>query len=159
METPKAQLWYIHETLKQAELVTTGNTQNRVKKALGYTGGLMTVVEFKKYKTILTPEEYKASRKRAVKKATETNGKKKKKYAESSRADNALQHTPTTRESPVTIARNILGKRLQEYTMCDGVAWELDGQPTSLNLVMKEANRILKANKMPQIDVNKAWMV
>lgn len=45
METPAAKMWFIHETLKQAELVTTGNTQNMVKKALGYTGGLMTVLQ------------------------------------------------------------------------------------------------------------------
>lgn len=57
------------------------------------------------------------------------------------------------------IARNILGHRLQEYSMCDGIAWELDGRPTSLNLVIRETNKILKAHNKQQISANKVWIV
>lgn len=118
----------------------------------------MVVVDFKKPRNkYFSDKQMKDIRKKAGEKAAHKN--KSKKYAESSRSDNALQHTPKTRESPVTIAKNILGKRLQEYTMCDGMSWELDGKPTSLNLVIREANRILKANNEPQIDANKAWVV
>jgi len=117
----------------------------------------MRVIHINKYRSKFTEAEQKETRRKAAAKATATN--KAKKYAASARSDNALQHTPVTKESPVNIARNILGKRLQEYTMCDGIAWELDGKPTSLNLVIREANRILKANNQPQIDTNKAWVV
>lgn len=117
----------------------------------------MTVIVFKKHRSKFTEAQQKEIRRKAAAKATATNSKKK--YKDASRSDNALQHTPTVKESPITIARNILGKRLQEYTMCDGIAWELDGKPTSLNLVIREANRILKANNQPQIDTNKAWVV
>ena len=117
----------------------------------------MKVVHLNKYRSKFTKEQPKIIRKKAAAKATFTN--KLKKYADSAHSDNALQHTPVTKESPITIARNLLGDRLQEIIMCDGISWELDGKPTGLTQVMQAANRILVGMGKEQIKGNPAWVV
>lgn len=117
----------------------------------------MRVVHLNKYRSKFTPAQLSEIRKNAGKKAAHTN--KAKKYAESARSDNALQHTPKYSESPVTIARNLLGGRLQEIIMCDGIAWELDAKPTGLIQVMQAANRILVNMGSEQIKDNPAWVI
>jgi len=117
----------------------------------------MRVVHLNKYRSKFTPAQLDAIRKSSGKKAAHTN--KAKKYAASSRSDNALQHIPKHRESPIIIARNLLGDRLQEIIMCDGISWELDGKPTGLSQVMQAANRILINMKCEQIKDNPAWVV
>jgi hypothetical protein len=84
---------------------------------------------------------------------------KDKKYAEAARSDNALQHTPKSKPNPIVIAKNLLGDRLQEIIMCDGISWELDGKPTGLSQVMQAANRIRVNIGMEQIKDSPAWVI
>lgn len=117
----------------------------------------MTVIEFKKRRMLFSDAQMKDIRRKVAKKAAGTN--KRKKYKESTRANEALQHTPKHRESPIVIAKNLLGDRLQEIIMCDGIAWEFDGKPTGLSQVMQAANRIRVNIGLEQIKDNPAWVV
>ena len=117
----------------------------------------MRVVHLNKYRSKFTDKEMSEISKKAGRKAADTN--KDKRCAESSRSNNALQHTPVTRESPIMIAKNLLGDRLQEIIMCDGIAWQLDGKPTGLTQVMQAANRILVGMGKEQIKGNPAWVI
>lgn len=118
----------------------------------------MRVVHIKNYRSKFSIAEQKETRKKAAEKAAETNKNKMDKDA--ARANNKLQYTPENRKSPVKRAEEIIGKeRLKEIVMCDGIAWQLDGKPTSLNLVMREANRILLKIGCEQIKDNPAWVI
>jgi hypothetical protein len=63
--------------------------------------------------------------------------------------------TPVIKPSPLAVAQATLGSRFGERPE----TLLLDGQPAKLTAIMKETNRVLKDQGLPQVDANSAWVV
>ena len=63
--------------------------------------------------------------------------------------------SPKPKGNPVALAHHWLKRRLVEK---ESGFW-LDGNPVSLDTVMKETNRVLKTNGIDQVGTKGAWLV
>ena len=63
--------------------------------------------------------------------------------------------SPKPKVNPLALAHHWLKRRLVEK---ESGFW-LDGRPVSLDQVMRETNRVLKANGVEQVGTKGAWLV
>ncbi|MBP3955429.1 hypothetical protein J8F10_09060 [Gemmata sp. G18] len=63
--------------------------------------------------------------------------------------------TPVNKPNPLSVAQATLGSRFGERPE----TLLLDGQPAKLDRVMRETNRVLKAQGLAQVNANPAWVV
>lgn len=61
--------------------------------------------------------------------------------------------------NPIIEAQKALRNRLMEHSLCDGLAWFLDGRPATLDHIMREANKVRKFWGMEQITICERWKV
>ena len=69
-------------------------------------------------------------------------------------AAEAPGYPPPTKMSPLALARHRLGARLGE----DENGFRLDGRRVNLACVMRETNRLLHEQGVPQLTTNPAWV-